>query len=243
MVVITGDTHGRVERFKQFNEVLGKDDFLIICGDFGLVWNYQEESKYEEYWLNWLSSKPWTTLWIDGNHENYDRLKTYSVEDWNGGKVQKIRDNVIHLMRGEMFEIEGKKYFTFGGASCHDIQDGILEIDEIQKIKSWQKQNKMFRVNHLSYWKEEMPNEKEYAKGLETLSQGTPHYIITHCAPDCILGQLGFNEKDKLTNYLQKIKEKVDYDKWFCGHYHMNKKFVADNFEILYEGYYVIAEI
>ena len=30
-------------------------------------------------------------------------------------------------MRGQVFEIEGKTFFTMGGAASHDIQDGILD--------------------------------------------------------------------------------------------------------------------
>lgn len=66
----------------------------------------------------------------DGNHENFDRLYAYPVEMWHGGKVHKIRPSVIHLMRGQIFELEEKKIFTFGGASSHDISAGILEPDD-----------------------------------------------------------------------------------------------------------------
>ena len=53
--------------------------------------------------MKWLSEKPWTTLFVDGNHENFDRLKNYPItEEW-GGKVQKIYDKVYHLMRGEIY--------------------------------------------------------------------------------------------------------------------------------------------
>lgn len=69
-------------------------------------------------------------LLTDGNHENFDRLYAYPVEMWHGGKVHKIRPSVIHLMRGQIFELEEKKIFTFGGASSHDISAGILEPDD-----------------------------------------------------------------------------------------------------------------
>ena len=65
---------------------------------------------YEKYWLDWLDNKNFTTLFVDGNHENFTRLYNYPVEEWHGGKVHKIRDSVIHLMRGEIFDIDNKKY-------------------------------------------------------------------------------------------------------------------------------------
>ena len=133
MIYITGDIHASVDigklstkRFPQ-QKTLSKEDYLIICGDFGLVW---DNSNTDLYWRNWLAGKPFTTLWVDGNHENFDRLYNYPVEEWNGGKVHKIRPSVIHLMRGQIYQIEEKKIFTFGGASRHDISGGILEPDD-----------------------------------------------------------------------------------------------------------------
>ena len=134
MIYITGDCHGNFERFNasifpEQNEMT-KDDCVIICGDFGGVWHKDTESKQETMVLDWLECKPFTTLFVDGNHENFDRLYDYPVEEWHGGKVHKIRDSVIHLMRGQVFEIDGKKIFTFGGARSHDISGGILELDD-----------------------------------------------------------------------------------------------------------------
>ena len=71
-----------------------------------------------------------------GNHENFDRLYQYPVEDWHSGKVHKIRESVLHLMRGQVFEIEEKKIFSFGGASSHDIQGGVLKPDDPEFEKS-----------------------------------------------------------------------------------------------------------
>ena len=85
----------------------------MICGDFGFVWDLGEEDKW---WLNWLAAKPWTTLFVDGNHENHDILEQWDVTNWHGGKVHKLNESVIHLMRGQVYEIDGKKWFTFGGA-------------------------------------------------------------------------------------------------------------------------------
>ena len=102
MIFITGDTHADVERFNTeiFPEQkeMTKDDYVIVLGDFGLVWN-KAESKYEKHWLDWLDKKPFTTLFIDGNHENFDRLETYKSETWHGGRIQRIRPSVIHLKR------------------------------------------------------------------------------------------------------------------------------------------------
>ena len=61
-------------------------------------------------------------------------------------------------MRGQIFNIDDKSFFTFGGARSQDIRDGILEIDD-PRIQRWRKDvSKMYRINHISWWKEEMPN-------------------------------------------------------------------------------------
>ena len=113
MIYITGDCHSDFSRFSTdkfpIQEEMPKDDYIIICGDFGGIWNYQVESEYEKYWLDWLNNKNFTTLFVDGNHENFDRLYQYPVEEWHEGKVHKIRDSVLHLMRGEIFNIDNKK--------------------------------------------------------------------------------------------------------------------------------------
>ena len=135
MLFITGDTHSDFRR--RFNTTnfpeqknMCKDDFVLICGDFGGIWNYECESKEEKHWLDWFEERSYTLLFIDGNHENFDRLYNYPEKEWHGGKVHVIRPHVLHLMRGQIFEIDGKTIFTFGGAKSHDTQGGILEQDD-----------------------------------------------------------------------------------------------------------------
>ena len=136
MIYITGDTHAEfkhrfnMENFPEQTEMT-KDDYVIICGDFGGVWDAGGESKDEKYWLDWFEGRSYTLLFVDGNHENFDRLNGYPVKEWCGGKVHELRPHVLHLMRGQVFEIDGKKIFTFGGASSHDITGGILEKEHL----------------------------------------------------------------------------------------------------------------
>lgn len=241
---ITGDTHGNIRKFSMdiFPEQKGmtKDDYVIVCGDFGLVWDYKGENKAEKNWLDWLENKPFTTLFVDGNHENFDRLYSYPVEEWHGGKVHKIRPSVIHLMRGEVFEIDGKKIWAFGGASSHDIGDGILDpIENKEKIKKWNKQPyRMFRVNHQSWWKEELPSNEEMNNGLRNLLEHDDDvdFIVTHCAPQQVasLFSHGLYKPDILTSYFAAIAEDTKYTKWFFGHYHDDRQ-IMGKFIMLYE--------
>lgn len=235
---ITGDTHGNwMHRLNTnaFPEQKGmtKDDYVIICGDFGLWY----DTKQERYNLDWLDNKSFTTLFVDGNHECFDRLYSMSVEEWRGGNVHFIRPSVIHLMRGQVFYIDGKTFFTFGGASSHDIQDGILEPGD-SRIKEWERELRMFRVNHVSWWKEELPSNEEMRTGVENLLlyNNRIDFIVTHCASNSTAALIshGLYKPDKLTSYFEDVRQTVDFKKWFFGHYHDNKA-VNDKEILLYD--------
>ena len=247
MIYITGDPHSNFTRFSvdsfyEQKEMTNQDEnFVIICGDFGGIWD-QEESKSEKYWLNWLEDKPFTTLFVDGNHENFDRLNSYPMIEWNGGFVHVIRPHVLHLMRGQVFTIEDKKFFTFGGASSHDISGGILEPDDPLFHEKRQKLDRMgalYRVNHVSWWKEELPTEYEMETGKFNLAKhdNKVDFIISHSPSTSdlyLMGGKGLYEPDILTNYLEEIKATTEYKKHIFGHMHVNRA-INDRDICLYE--------
>lgn len=219
MIYITGDTHIPVDieklntkNFPQQKD-LTKDDYVIVCGDFGLLWE-REWSKEELYWKKWLEEKPWTTLFVDGNHENFDRLNSYPVEIWNGGKIHRISDSIIHLMRGQMFDIDGNKIFTFGGAQSIDrgYMTGTSEIDE-----------------GVIWWTEELPELTEMDEGRENLSKNDwkVDFVITHDLPQKELVGLGLKfhcylDSCYLNGYLEDLRVQLSYKHWYSGHHHVN---------------------
>ena len=240
-IFITGDTHADFRRFSSevFPEQkeMTKDDYVIVCGDFG-IW---DESENQRYWLDWLGDRPFTTLFVAGNHSNYDLLKQFPVSKWNGGSVQYIRDSVIHMMRGQIFTISGKKFFTMGGASSHDISDGILEPDDPdfqRKRKQLDRRRAMYRVNHVSWWKEELPNDEEYEEARANLQAcgWKVDYIVSHCCPSSIADIIGGGmfQHDRLTEFFEEVKNRCEFDYWFFGHYHDNR-ILARKFVLLYE--------
>ena len=241
MIYITGDTHSDFSRFTEENfpiqSEMTKDDYIIICGDFGGVWTFEEESIREKELLDWLDNKNFTTLFVDGNHENYTRLYNYPIEELKGGKVHKIRDSVLHLMRGEIFDIDNKKIFAFGGAKSHDIQDGILNLDEEEKIYEYRKRGAYFRIRDFSWWDLELPTNQEMENGIENLEKINykVDYIISHCCPTSIQALINpIYKRDILTDYLQQISEKCTFKKWYFGHYHDYRQ-VNAQFTLLYE--------
>ena len=258
MISVTGDIHGELQRFrkKDFTEQknMTKEDYMIILGDFGVIWD-EKESREEKYCLDILENKAFTTLFIDGNHENHDRLDSFPVMEWHGGKVHEIRPGVLHLMRGQLFTIEEKTFFSFGGAPSHDITGcagkeelkrdytaGILRRDDplfAQKKKQCQKQGLVFRIEGENWWRREMPSEQEMEEGIATLEKAdwNVDYVLTHDAPASTLFELVGIEfpPNPLMKYLDGIKQKLTYQKWFFGHYHDDRK-VTEKDILMYYG-------
>jgi len=117
MIYITGDTHIPIDIAKIMDddfccyEHLTLDDYVIICGDFGGVW---DQSKAIREHMHKLNNRGFTTLFVDGNHENFDMLNAMPVKEWHGGKVHFVEENIIHLMRGQIFEIDKHSFFYDG---------------------------------------------------------------------------------------------------------------------------------
>jgi len=241
MVFITGDTHGNFQRFatEHFPEQkkMSRKDYVIICGDFGGLW---DGSSKENYWLDWLNDKPFTTLFVCGNHENFDMLGALPEAEWHGGKVHQVRDHVLHLMRGQLYEIDGYQFFTMGGAQSHDIEDGILDPDDPNfrvEYRRKAKANLRFRVRGRSWWPEEMPSDEEYLTAMATLDKHNweVDYVITHCAPSGLLPMLGRHyQTDRLTDFFDMVSKKLEFHYWLFGHYHDNRN-IGQNYVLLWE--------
>ncbi len=226
-IFVTGDIHGSYDihklassRFDAKN--LTKDDYLIICGDFGLVW---DGSKNERYWLRWLDEKPFTTLFVDGNHEGFTALNELPTISWHGGNVHQAAESVFHLKRGEIFEIDNRKVFTMGGAksSAYDIAH---------------------REAGISWFPEEIPSSEERDHAIEVLEKANwdADLVITHCAPTSVKSslelatdRLDIHPMDEYTDWLDTIKQKLAYKHWFCGHYHVDAS-LDDNIQVLYRS-------
>ena len=111
--IISGDTHGTIDIgkvvrfFGEHEDEYTSDDYLIICGDVGACgFSASDEANTREV----LRNLPVTVLFVDGNHENFEQLNSYPVDVWNGGKVHFVDHNIIHLMRGQVFDIEGTRF-------------------------------------------------------------------------------------------------------------------------------------
>ena len=219
-VYVVGDTHGSTalgcEKLNTDNwpeqKSLSSDDILIILGDFGFIWE-AEEDKTERWWLNWLLDKKATVCFLDGNHENFYRLNNFPVTQWNGGNVHIVKTrgdkNIYHLMRGEVFIINGLKLFVMGGAESTDKENRIIDV---------------------SWWKEEVPNNAEWYYADKKLAQhdNRVDYILTHTAPSKIItnmGLVGYDKErvnDPTAKAFDTLVETVKFKQWHFGHFHQD---------------------
>ena len=216
MIYVTGDTHAKQNNWiTKIHPVLSMGDIIIVAGDFGIgFWGNKAMS--EEFFFDWLESQSYTVLFIDGNHENFDKLNTYAVEEWMGGKVHRIRNNLIHLMRGEIYNIEDITLFTFGGGFSLDCYRRTPGID---------------------WWPDdEMPSGTEYKNAENNLSksENSVDFIITHTAPyESVYylstnGNLGIKklvtEELPLTSFFDTLQKNVSYTHWYFGHMHADEE-------------------
>ena len=133
------------------------------------------------------------------------------------------------------------EYLTMGGARSHDIEDGILNPkapDYEEQYWALRRMGARFRVNHHSWWKQELPDKSEYEEARHSLESihYEMDYVITHCAPNSIVDILGNGGyvHDHLTGFLEEVKERAKFHYWLFGHYHDNK-IIDDRFVLLWE--------
>lgn len=205
-IFITGDTHGRYDKhkinmFAKTHQDLTADDILIICGDFGCVWNQSATEMATRYWY---SNQPWTTLFLAGNHENYkllDKLPTYC---YNGNNVKYVSSHLYYLPSG-VYKFNSKKMLVIGGAESHD---------------------KEFRVKDVDWWEEELPTETQLRGLLQLIKENdnTFDLVLSHCAPDWVQEHY-FRDypHNWLTSFFEGIYFETSFSDWFCGHYHIDK--------------------
>ena len=217
MIYITGDTH---RDFTRLHKLKGTEkDMLIVLGDAGI--NYylnEEDTKYKEY-LNNFKIK---LFCIRGNHEERpENINTYKEVDMFGGKVyiEENYPNLIFAKDGEVYNIDGLSVLVIGGAYSVDKEYRLMYG------------HKWFKDEQLS--KEEMNNILDKVKD--------KHFdiVLSHTCPykyepkETFKLKLDQSKIDKsMEHFLDKIEESISYNKWYCGHYHIEKQ--IDKLEFMF---------
>ena len=220
---VCGDTHGlhdigKLDYFaKTGGKDLTKDDYVVQLGDWGGFWGTPGGER-EQSIVNRYYAYPWTTLVVDGNHDNHVRLQAMKQIDMFGGKVSEIVENVYYLRRGHVFNLGGKKIFVMGGGYSID--------------KDW-------RVPGESWWHQEIPSDEEFEFALSNLKviDYKPDYVFTHSPPRSIIDMLSRDEmtmkltpnlewkaklEDGCSVGLQRIYDQIEFKEWHCGHMHID---------------------
>ena len=212
MIFITGDIHGSpwgVLKFARKQKVT-KNDIIIIPGDVGA--NYYGTDWDEEMKAN-LSHHRATVLCVHGNHEMRPwEVEGYHLIDWMGGKawVQDAFPTLIFAKDGEIYNIEGLRIMTIGGA---------YSVDKIWRI-----------LKGSGWWESEQPTEEIKAFVEKQLSENEVDIIISHTCPlkyepvEVFLPGIDQSKVDKSTEeWLGKIEATYPYKAWYCGHFHIDK--------------------
>lgn len=203
MVYVTGDMHGDMTRLSPAAlRPLKKGDTLLVCGDFGFVW---DGSPAEQKRLQKIGKLPYTVAFVDGRHENFDLLARYPITDWQGGQAQVISGNLVHLLRGEIYDIEEHSYFVFGGGESDDVE---------------------FRRPGVSWWPQEMPTEEEMHRALEHLAErdNRVDYILTHVPTLTAAARLNPRlAVDGVSLFLGGVEQSVTCKRWFFGSLHRDQ--------------------
>lgn len=170
---------------------LKKGDILISLGSVGIPWINPVFSPDETNKLDELDNIEYTFCFIDGNHENFDFLESIQRTVWYGGYIHRIGRKIVHLMRGQVFNIEGKKFLTFGGGESTDFA---------------------YRKEHLTWWKNEKPSMEEFGTACGNIikNNNTVDYILTHEVP------LDSRKKDTYDK-IQTIMHHTAYKKLYCN--------------------------
>ncbi|MBQ6381217.1 MAG: metallophosphoesterase [Clostridia bacterium] len=212
MIYITGDTHGDIERFNdKALKKLTAEDLLIICGDFGFIWQGGENERKH---LKTLAKKKYTIAFVDGSHENFGRLRSFAQEQWNGGTIHRIANNVIHLMRGQYYTIGGTSFFTMGG--------GDSDESEITGEEAWTGGS--------------LPDKSELVMGAANLDlRGSKVDVIISHEPSSKIKSI-LSDQDTLGTmarinalnaFLEQLSQNVEYKKWFFGSFHIDKRITS----------------
>lgn len=207
MVYITGDMHGDLSRLydKEFRK-LRAGDVLIVCGDFGYIFS---GGKQEESVIRYFAKRKFTTAFVEGTHDNLGRIYKARTTLWHGGMVHRIRGNLLHLCRGQIFRIEDSTYFTFGGGESTD---------------------KDMRLSSGNWWAGEEPTPAEMADGARALDEAglKVDYFITHEPPSLVKSSmlLRRGESDntnKINGYFEEIGRSCEFRHWYFGSLHEDR--------------------
>lgn len=197
MIWLLSDPHGgeAVSGILQYLETAPPEDLLILLGDVGLKFADTEANRAFD---RLLFSAQKNIAFLDGNHENFAYINSFPEEDWKGGRIHRLTPHLVHLMRGNIYALEGRTFFVFGGCKSSP------------------------RWKEMGLWypgEEPEPEEIDLARKNLAAHGHKVDYILTHKYEETPPKGTCCTELRKLTEYLE---ANVTYRHWYCGHWHRN---------------------
>ncbi len=208
MIYFISDIHGgeSVSGLEKYISVCNEKDLLIILGDLGI--NFEKTNENRRF-TRYFESLKVNIAFIDGNHENFEYINSFPEDNCYGGKVQRISETIVHLKRGNVYEIDGFSFFVMGGC---------------KSSSKWKE---------MSLWYPgEEPGADEIAFAYENLKKynNKVDYILTH-KYSAEYDETSGEAFGKLMKY---IDEKVKFRHWYSGHWHQNLQ-IDDLHTVVYD--------
>ena len=227
MILYTGDTHGDVTRIQKiaYKQNLTENDTIVILGDAG--YNYYGNNNGDEKKKKKLAKLKCTIFCIHGNHENRPQnIPSYLQKQWKNGNVfyEPEYPNLLFAEDGELYDLEGKQTLVIGGA---------YSVDKYYRI-----------MNGMKWFPDEQPDMQVKKKVKQVLDNinWTVDQVLSHTCPikyeptEVFLPYINQNLVDKSTEkWLGKIEKRLTYQRWLCGHFHINKQ--IDKLQFLMDEY------
>lgn len=215
MIYITGDTHGNFERIVRFcrEKKTSLKDIMIVLGDAGV--NYYKDRR-DVLLKEKLAKLPVTLFMIHGNHEERPQnIETYKTKEYNSGVVyyEPKYPNLLFAKDGEIYDFNGLQTVVIGGA---------YSVDKMLRL-----------IRGLHWFPDEQPNDKikEYVERKLTERNWSVDVVLSHTAPlkyepaEFLSDNIDQLKVDRSTEtWLDKIEDRLDYKRWYFGHYHNYKR-------------------
>lgn len=226
MIYLTGDTHGHFDRVLDFcaDNDTTPDDVLVILGDAGINFNLDKRDRKLKKLLSELEV---TLLCIHGNHEERPfMIDGYVEKEWHGGVVYYEEEfpKLLFAKDGEIYDLEGRKCIAIGGA---------YSVDKFYRLS-----------NHLTWFPTEQPTDEiksDVERSLDRVGWKVDA-VLSHTTPlkyeptEMFMSVVDQSTVDKSTEeWLGKIEDRLDYERWYCGHYHCSKK--IDRITIMFKDF------
>lgn len=222
MIYITGDKHGNYKQVVKFCEQhhTTKDDVMIALGDNGInYYGHRDDRRLKKK----LQALPITFILVRGNHDmrpdrDYYTPKYIGHKDYSGWfLVEEEFTSLLFTYDYGVYRFNDRSAFVIGGA---------YSVDKYHRLE-------MFDLGYHQYkwFFDEQLTAEERKEAHYYMQVNQPFdYIMSHTCPlgvipmDVFLPGIDQSSVDRTMQiWLDDIAAQFTCDKWFCGHWHIDR--------------------